>query len=266
MSLSSFSSPALAWLRGVPDSYPRCLRGNNLPIDVSLARAQHRAYADALAEAGVALSWLPADELCPDSVFIEDTAVLLGPRALATAPGAAARAPEVPPVAEALARHVPLSRMAPPAALDGGDVLRAGDTLFVGLSGRTNERGVSALASVAAREGLAVRPVPLAAGLHLKSVVTLLDPGTLVLLDGALDPAPFLGAGLDLLLVGEPAGANVLALADRVLVSADAPETARRLSARGHAVVRLSLSELHKGDGALTCLSLRSPPPGRWCA
>jgi serine/threonine protein kinase len=113
------------------------------------------------------------------------------------------------------------------ATLDGGDVLRTGDTLHVGLSSRTDAAGVAALAAFAAPHGLTVRAVPLAAGLHLKSVVTLADPRTLVLQAGAVDPAAF--PGLDVIEVPEPVGANVLALGRRVLVSTAAPITAARL-------------------------------------
>lgn len=261
-----FASPARAWLRAIPDSLARCLRENDAPIDVDLARAQHRAYALALEAAGVAVRTLPAEESCPDCVYVEDVALLLGPLALATRPGAPPRRPEVAPVADALAQAMPLVTMRAPATLDGGDVLRVGQRLFVGLSARTNADGARALAEHAAPLGLEVVPVPVQAGLHLKSAITLVTPGLVVLTRGPLDPRPFREVGLEVLLTDEPLGGNVLALSDRVLVSAGAPALAETLQARGLAVVLLDISELHKGDGALTCLSLRQPPPGAWCA
>lgn len=261
-----FATPARAWLREVSISLPRCLRENAEPIDVALARQQHAAYAAALAEAGVTLEHLAADDACPDCVYIEDTAVLLGPRVLLTNPGAASRRPELEPVAAALSAQMPVHRMRSPATLDGGDVLRVGEWLFVGLSGRTNPEGLQELATLAGPLGLTVLPVPVAAGLHLKSAITLASPELLVLVRGQLDPGAFEGHGLELLQVEEPLGGNVLALADRVLVSAGAPRLAENLAARGLNVVSVNVSELHKGDGALTCLSLRQPPEGRWCA
>lgn len=260
-----FASPRLAWLRAVPESMPLCLRERPEPIDVALARAQHGAYAAALADAGVELRWLPAEDSCPDCVYIEDTALLLGPVALATVPGAPSRRPEVAPVAAALAVQMSVHSMALPATLDGGDVLRAGEHLFVGLSGRTNAGGVQALRDVAEPRGLRVHPVPVTGGLHLKSAITMATPELALLVRGALDPAPFQAAGLEVLAVEEPLGGNVLGLADRVIVSSSAPGTAATLRARGLPVVSVDVSELHKGDGALTCLSLRQPPPGCWC-
>lgn len=242
------------------------MRTSTAPIDVALAREQHRAYAAALAEAGVALTVLPTDEACPDAVFVEDTAVLLGPEALITVPGAPSRRPEVPAIAAALAEAMPTVTMALPATLDGGDVLRSGDRLYVGLSGRTNREGLDALAALAARHGIRVIGVPVAAGLHLKSAVTLAAEGLLVAVTDTLDLAPFRAAGDGVIEVAEPMGGNVLALGSTVLVSADAPETAALLAGRGLQVRVLNMSELHKGDGALTCLSLRQPPPGAWCA
>lgn len=261
-----FHAPHTAIVRDVPDAYLHCLRSGELPLDVARARLQHRDYVAALAAAGVEVLRLAADEAHPDACFIEDTAVILGAHALISRPGAPSRRGECGPVAAALRARCELHTMAAPAILDGGDVLRAGPLLFVGLSQRTDAAGARSLAAVAAREGLELRTVPVAAGLHLKSAVTLIDEHTLVLHDGALDPAPFTAAGLDLLRVSEPAGGNVLALGPRLLVSADAPATAALLIGRGYEVVSLDVSEFHRGDGALTCLSLRLPAPGTWCA
>ena len=242
------------------------MRTGDALIDVALARQQHRAYADALESEGVLIHWIETDETCPDAVFVEDAAVLLGPEALVTVPGAPSRRPEVPPIAAALAARLRTTSMAHPATLDGGDVMRAGDVLFVGLSSRTNRLGLAALEQVAGGHGLTTVGVPLSAGLHLKSVITLAAEGVLVAVEGALDLTPFRAHGLQIHTVSEFHGGNVLALGDTVLVSAHAPQTAALLRGLNLRVVVLNLSELHAGDGALTCLSLRQPPPGRWCA
>lgn len=263
-----FSAPAAALVRGVPASYVECLRAEPVPVDPARAAAQAEEYARVLERAGVRLVRLPADEASPDCCFVEDTAVVLSTElAMVTRPGAPSRRGEVRPVAAAL-RPMVIERVERVAAtIDGGDVLRDGETLWVGLSERTNRDGAAALAQVAARLGLRVVEVPVGAGLHLKSAVTLLGPGRLVMLQGALDPAPFRAAGAEVIEVDEPAGGNVLALGGAVLVSSAAPATAERLRREpGVEVVTVDVSELHKGDGALTCLSVRIPPPGAWCA
>ncbi len=268
----TFAAPARALVRAVPASYVRCLRQGGGPVDPGLARAQVEAYARALEACGVAVERLATDEACPDACFVEDVAVVLDPGlAVATRPGAPSRRAEVAPVAAALRRRVadvrPLAPEDDGATLDGGDVLRAGAALLVGLSARTNRAGAAALARHAAPRGLEVVAVPVPEGLHLKSALTLVAPGLAVALAGAPGADLLRARGVRVLETDEPHGANVLALGPVVLVSAAAPRT-RALLAREPGVEprALDVSALHAGDGALTCLSLRVPPPGAWCA
>ncbi len=272
MSARAFEAPVAALVRGVPDSYSRCLRREAVAVDPALARAQVEGYARALSEHGVAVARVATDEACPDACFIEDTAVVLDASlAVISKPGAASRRPEVPPVAEALggrfAKLVRLEQGDARATLDGGDVLRLDDLLLVGLSERTNREGAAALERVAGEVGLSVVALPLAEGLHLKSVLTLVAPGCVVALEGAPGLDVIRSRGARCIEVDEPAGANVLALGRVVLVSSAAPRTAARLEREAGVEVRtIDVTELHKGDGALTCLSLRIPRPGAWCA
>lgn len=263
--MPALAAPARALVRAVPGSYRDCLRERPVALDVALARRQHAAYVAALEQAGVVVEQLPADEAHPDCCFVEDTAVIVDRHALITRPGAPSRRGECPAIARALAPHCEITAMVD-GLLDGGDVLRVGRVLFVGLSTRTDPAGVAALTAFAGPHGLDVRAVPLTAGLHLKSAATLADPRTLVVDAAALDPALLADAGALVIPVSEAVGANVLALGDRVLVPVAAPHTAALLEARGLTVVRLDISEFNKGDGAFTCLSLRVPQPGTWCA
>lgn len=270
MTSRRFAAPARALVRGVPGSYARCLRREQVEVDPARARAQVEEYARALAACGVVVDVLPTDEACPDACFVEDAAVVLDASlALITRPGAPSRRPEVPPISAALGacvtRQVGMDDD-PDATLDGGDVLRVGDVLLVGLSERTNQAGADALARAARPLGLTVRAVPVGEGLHLKSVVTLVAPD-LAVVTPEVDQDALRALGVRCLLVDEPAGANVLALGRVVLASSAAPRTATRLAREPGLDVRMiDVSELHKGDGALTCLSLRVPPPGAWCA
>jgi dimethylargininase len=263
--MTSPSVPVLALVRRVADAFTRCLRTGPDAPDPDRAREQHAGYVAALVAAGVEVVTLAAGD-DPDGCFVEDTAVILDGRALISRPGAPARRGECGPVAAALAGRVATTTMPAPAVLDGGDVLRVGPRLLVGLSLRSDAAGARVLAEFAAPAGLEVVTLPLAAGLHLKSAVTLVDERTAVVCPGAVDPAPLRAAGLELLAVDEPAGGNVLALGRRVLVSASAPRTADVLARRGVEVATVDVSEFHRADGALTCLSLRVPPAGGWCA
>jgi dimethylargininase len=270
VSAMKLARPARAVAREVSSSYAGCLRSDAASrIDVGRARAQHAAYVEALRSAGIEVTVLAADDACPDCCFIEDTAVITGENALATRPGAPARRAEVPAVEAALGRELRVQPMEEPCTLDGGDVLRAGSVLFVGLSARTNVAGAERLRDVARLDGLEVALLEVRGGLHLKSACTLVTGGLLVY-DAALlaqvDLRALCATGLSCVVAEEPSGANVLALGDVVLVSAAAPRTAARLAAQGVAVQTVDVSEMHKGDGALTCLSLRLPAPGTYCA
>src|SRR3954466_15468722 len=103
-----------------------------VPIDAAQAVQQHAAYEQALAQAGFEIVRLPELAEDPDAVFVEDTAILLGEHAIITRPGAASRAGETDSTAAGLTGHFELHRIAS-GFVDGGDVLRIGRTLYVGL-------------------------------------------------------------------------------------------------------------------------------------
>ncbi|MCX4245629.1 dimethylarginine dimethylaminohydrolase family protein [Paraliomyxa miuraensis] len=232
---------------------------------VELAQRQHEDYVAALREAGIEIEVLAPEASLPDACFVEDAAVILSHDvAVLSRTGAPSRRDEVATLEPVLARRLTLHRLEAPATLDGGDVLRLGDRFLVGRSSRTNDAGIEQLRRFGEPLGLGVEAVDVAAGLHLKSACTALDDRTVVVDPDALDPAVLEALGLVVHRVPEPVGANVLALGDRVLVSADAEGTATQLEASGRVVVRVPLSEIHRGDGALSCLSLRLPPPGGW--
>ncbi|MEW6368681.1 MAG: arginine deiminase family protein [Acidobacteriota bacterium] len=267
--LSGPALPAAVLVRGVASTMQRCLREGPheaLPIDVDRARDQHAGYVRAVRSLGIEVHELPADDACPDCCFIEDTAVVLGKAAVITRPGAASRRPEVVPVARVLERWCEIHRMQEPATLDGGDVLCAGRTLFVGISARTNSQGAEFLARIAEMEGTQTVTIPVEGALHLKSLCTLAGP-RLLLHTRVLDPAPFLARGLGCRIVPDPQGANVLTLGQTVLVSASHPATSDMISrGLGLGTLAVDVSEFHKADGALTCLSIRIPAAGCWCA
>lgn len=226
------------------------------PIDVELARAQHRAYQACLAGLGCRVETLPAAPELPDSVFVEDVAVVLDELAILTRPGAESRRPEVAAIAEALRPYRPLHAIEAPGTVDGGDVLRVGRRLYVGLSSRSNAAAIEQMREVLAPHGYTVQGVPVAGCLHLKSAVTQVAEGTLLINRAWVDPAAF--AGLELIDVdpAEPYAANALRVGEELIYPAAFPATRRRLEARGLTVHTVDVSELAKAEGAVTCCSL----------
>jgi dimethylargininase len=192
-------------------------------------------------------------------VFVEDTVVAFRDVAVLARPGAGERRPEVAGTEEVLtARGTRLYRVAAPGTLDGGDVLKIGDTVYVGEGGRTNAEGIAQLGGFLEPLGATVVTVPVRRVLHLKSAVTALPDGTVVGFPPHVDdPAAF-----DRFLpVPEESGAHVVVLDDdRVLMAADAPASAELFTSLGYRPVTVDISEFQKREGCVTCLSVRLRP------
>lgn len=248
----------VALTREVSSAFAAC-ELTHLPrvaINVARAREQHRAYEKALDDLGCLVERLPAGDDMPDSVFIEDIAVVVDELAVITRPGAEARRRESLAVADALSRYRPAWFIDPPGTLDGGDVLVAGRRVFVGRSARTNDEGVDQLRRVLAVHGYSVVGVRVTGCLHLKSAVTAVGDNLLLMNPGWVSREAF--AGFDLIDVhpGEADAANALKIAERVVFSASFPLTADTLRRRGIQLRMVDASELAKAEGAVTCCSL----------
>jgi len=226
------------------------------PVDVALAMRQWEAYVAALHDAG----WTTVDvspvEDCPDSVFVEDTVVMYGDRAVITRPGADERKAETAAVASLLGDlGYDVVSIEAPGTLDGGDVLKHEGTVWVGLGGRTNQSGVEQLAAFLEPYDARVVAVPLTKVLHLKSAVTALPDGTVVGYGPLVDDPTVWPSFLP---VPEESGSHVVLLGDdRVLMSADAPRSQALFEQRGLDVVAVDISEFIKLEGCVTCLSVR---------
>lgn len=258
------SCPAHCLVREVPDGFADCLREDPVNIELESARVQHQNYVELLKRHVANVTYVPSPEGLPDSVYIEDVAVITGKHALVTRPGAPSRVLEIQGIEDALSSFCTVHTTQAPASIDGGDVMRIGNHLLVGLSTRTNEAGFKRLEEVARLDGLTSHAVPIHDGLHLKSAMTALDDKTIIYDAAAFSPVNIAGLNLNWIAAPEPLGANVLAFARVTIVSEDAPKTAQLLREQGHSVEQVKVTELHKGDGALTCLSLRIPAPNAW--
>lgn len=193
---------------------------------------------------------------CPDSVFVEDTMVVYKSVAVIARPGADSRKPETVAAAKVIDDlGYAIAHIRPPGTLDGGDVLKAGDTIYVGRGGRTNAEGVRQLRAVLSPLGATVVPVPVTKVLHLKSAVTALPDGTVIgylpLVDDPLIFARFVP-------VPEESGAHVVLLGeDRLLVSADCHGSIELFGELGYQPVPVDIGEYLKLEGCVTCLSVR---------
>lgn len=225
-------------------------------VDAGLAIEQWEAYVEALRTHGWETIEVDPEDDCPDSVFVEDTVVMYKNVALITRPGAQSRREETVGVEEAVARlGCSVNWIWEPGTLDGGDVLKVGDTVYVGRGGRTNAAGVQQVRAAFEPLGARVVPVPVTKVLHLKSAVTALPDGTVIGHIPKVDrPSLFPG----FLSVPEESGSHVVLLGGhKLLMAASAPKTAELLTDLGHEVVTVDISEFEKLEGCVTCLSVR---------
>lgn len=229
-------------------------------IDAARAASQHAAYEQALADAGLQIERLPDLDDAPDGVFVEDTAILLGGHAIITRPGASSRGGEVESTARILAENFTVHRLAA-GTLDGGDVLRIGRNIYVGLSTRTDKIAISDLQQLAEPLGYSVIPVEVRGCLHLKTAATCAgrdgSGGLTLLVNPAwIDPDAFEGVEPLPVPSSEPFAANSLRVGETLFIAAGSPATRDTLAARGFNPVELDISELQKAEAGLTCMGI----------
>ena len=229
-------------------------------IDVALAREQHRAYEQMLRSLGCRIESLPEEPELADSVFVEDTAIVLDEVAVITRPGAPSRRAETASIAGVLGRYRDLVRIESPGTLDGGDVLRVGRSLYVGVSSRSNANGIGQLGALLLPFGYRVLPVTVTGCLHLKSAVTQVAADALLINSRHVARRQFPGMSFIEVDDAEPSGANALLLGTDVIYSSSHPRTAGILRRHGIRVHPVQMSETEKAEGAVTCCSLLLSP------
>ncbi len=227
--------------------------------DFAGVAGEHRAYVAALRAAGLDVEVLPPLERYPNSVFVEDPALVLAEGAVLLRPGAAPRQGERDGMRDVLRRHFELVlELGDGEFADGGDVLVTPETIFIGLSRRTNRAGANALRAKLGTLGRAARIAETPPSiLHFKTACSLLREDTIVATKAMADSGIF--ADFDIVLVpeGEEAAANLLRVNDSVLVGECFPRTIDLIAKAGLAVTALPVTEIGKLDAGLSCMSLR---------
>jgi dimethylargininase len=248
----------LAITRDVSPRFNECelTHIDRTPIDVNAAQSQHHGYVQALKELGYAVLELPPERDLPDSVFVEDTAVILPDVAVITQPGADSRKPETKSIAQALRPYRELVFIESPGSVDGGDVLVLDKNIYVGFSTRSNQAAVDQMNEKLSKYGYRTQGVEMHDCLHLKTAVTRVDDKTLLINRKWVDVENF--EGYDLIDVGEsePFAANCLPVADAIIYPVAFPLTGAKLLARGYKLKPVVVDELAKAEGAVTCCSL----------
>jgi len=232
------------------------------PIDLKIAEAQHQSYETLLEQLGARVISLPAEPNFPDSMFVEDPAIVFDELAVILPLGTPSRSGEADSLAFALAPYRKLAYVSPPGTMEGGDILRLGRKVYAGLSRRTNEEGIRQLRTLLVPYGYDVIAVAVSGCLHLKSAVTYIGRNTLLANRAWFDASVFREYQWIDVAEGEKHGANALAIADHVIYPASFPRTKARIESAGLSVLSVDISELQKAESGLTCSSLLFEAPG----
>jgi len=226
------------------------------PIDLRKAVEQHETYQRLLSELGLRIAELAKEPDLPDSVFVEDPAVVVEEIAVISRMGAISRRAEADSLAQELSKYRRLEFLTEPATLDGGDVMRIGQNIFVGESARTNREGIEQLSSILRPYGYDVRPVAVTGCLHLKSATSYVGDNRLLVNRSWIDSQMLSQFELIDVPVEEPNAANGLLVNEVVLLPESFPRTRALLERRGIQVRQVDMSELQKAEAGVTCCSL----------
>jgi dimethylargininase len=245
-----------ALVRKIPNSFDHAIkpRSSKEGIDVKIAQRQHEMYCSVLKDLGLELIVLPRDEKHPDCCFTEDAAVVYDEVAIVGRLGAKSRRGEEPAVSRALSKYRKIKLIRAPSMLEGGDVLRIGKTTYVGISRRTNRKGIQQLARFL--EGINdVRPLLVTGVLHLKTGVNYLGNEYVTHKTG-VSSEPFQQYRIIQVPRSEVRKASFLPVKGKVVIPADCPETARLVEQAGFETIPLDYSEIRKAQAGLTCASI----------
>jgi len=225
-------------------------------IDYEKAASQLERYCQLLRKWDVDLLTMPANDTYPDGCFVQDTAIILDEVCVMASMGAEARRGEVSEVERMVSRFRSIQHIIAPATLDGGDVVQFGKRLFVGLSSRTNARGIAALSQIVELFGYTVVPVTVNGGLHLTTGCGIVNDETVLLNPRWLDASAFKGLRQLHVPEEEPWAANTIRVDNAVCLEEEAPRTVDLVQPHAGSIDTLDISEFRKAEGSLSCLSL----------
>ena len=247
-----------AFVRPPPNSYRECVSANphHDEIDVTLARAQHRQYCSILKESGIEVIALPPLENFPDSVFMQDPALLGSRNSVVGRFGEARRRGEEMALVDGIkesARIGKLSWVTEPGTLEGGDIVMTERDVFVGESERTNASGIKQLAHVL--KDMNVRAVKTEL-MHLLCGCAYLNDKTMIIVPELVSAKSFPGFKFIPIPKEETYAADALYLGEKkVLIPSGNPQANAKLKESGYKPIEVDMSEFWKGDGGVTCLS-----------
>jgi len=239
-------------------SYSEGITTSNLgKPDITLALKQHETYCRTLEKCGLTVERLEAAPSFPDSVFVEDTAIITGKIAVIARPGDLRRRGEEKIIEESISKYRSLVYIKEPGTVDGGDICQAGNHFFIGISERTNHEGIKQLESILSEYGYSSSFIEVNHTLHLKSGLNYIGDNYLLIHEQFLNNPVLKDWGKIVVPEKEAYAANIIRINDYLLVAEGFPETQSKLKQLNIPLIVLDMSEFQKMDGGLSCLSLR---------
>ena len=248
--------PFTALVRPPGTSFPQAISNHpqQKEINLSIALIQHQGYVQALKRAGAKILSLSPEDTLPDSTFVEDTAFIFGETAFLCSQKEETRRKEVGSVAKVLMEYRKIVTLEP--YLDGGDILNTPESIFIGLSKRTDERAIKNLSEKIDKN---IVPVPVKKGLHLKSAVSYLGNNTLLINPERIGADEFRNFQWIEVEEKDSYVANCLVLRNQVIMPSGFSTIREKIRQNGFETVELEMSEFEKADGGVTCLSIILP-------
>ncbi|MDX1284633.1 MAG: arginine deiminase family protein [Draconibacterium sp.] len=226
--------------------------------DYEKALVQHHEYIEALKSCGLKVTVLEADEQFPDSVFVEDVALLTPECAIITNPGAPSRKGEKHSMRSVLTRfYKQIEEIKAPGTVEAGDIMKVGSHYYIGLSERTNQEGLKQIFSLLEKYKLSGSGISLNKVLHLKTGVAYLEHNNLVACGEFLEKPEFQQFNIIEIDEDESYAANCIWVNDFVLIPKGFPKAKNSIEQTGYKTIEVDVSEFQKLDGGLSCLSLR---------
>ncbi|MBN2031523.1 N(G),N(G)-dimethylarginine dimethylaminohydrolase [bacterium] len=226
--------------------------------DYKKALEQHHAYVNALETCGLEVLVLEADENFPDSTFVEDTALLTPHCAIITNPGAPTRKGEIHKMKKVVSRfYSVIEEIKGPGTIEAGDIMKVGSHYYIGLSGRTNEKGAHQVIDILNKYGMSGSTIKVEKVLHLKTGTTYLENNNLLVSGEFINQPQFSHLNRIEIPDDESYAVNCIWINNKVIIAAGFPITKQKIMDLGYTVIETDMSEFQKLDGGLTCLSLR---------
>jgi len=226
--------------------------------DYELACVQHQNYIEALSNCDIEVTVLDENNHYPDSVFIEDTALLTPNCAIVMNPGAESRRGEPKEVIPILRNYYSsIEFIESPGTAEGGDIMMVGSHYYIGISSRTNQEGAGQVIQILENSGLSGSMVHMQDMLHLKTGMAYLENNNLLATGEFVTNKDFDHYNILEIDEKEAYAANSIWINDHVLMPKGFPNTNNAIKKLGYEVIAVDTSEFMKLDGGVSCLSLR---------